>query len=185
MEALVYLRVRPGLVPSVATALPARGVRRAVIVVGDWDVLALAEGPDMTAIASTILGSIHQIEGVERTLSVPIVPIDRIGDLGGGFGMVRPPMLAPGDACYVHIKASPGAVPGVVERLSELDDVSGVAAIAGEYDVLAEIRHPWEIASGVVLEQIHTLPGVLSTHTMVGVPYEEPEEDRDQFSAWS
>jgi len=37
----------------------------------------------------------------------------------------------------------------------------------------------------VVLEQIHALPGVRSTKTLVSIQYEEPDEDRDQFSAWS
>jgi hypothetical protein len=29
------------------------------------------------------------------------------------------------------------------------------------------------------------LPGVVSTDTLVSIDYEEPEEDRDQFSAWT
>ena len=42
-----------------------------------------------------------------------------------------------------------------------------------------------EVASAVVLEQIHGLPGVVSTNTLVSFPYEEPDDDRDQFSSWS
>jgi DNA-binding Lrp family transcriptional regulator len=185
VEALVYVRVRPGMVPSVAVELRARGIRRAVIVVSDWDVLALAEGSDMQSIARNVIGSLHQIDGIEQTLTVPIVPTDRIGDLGGGFAMISPPTLTPGDACYVHVRAGPGAVPGIVERLSEMDDVAGVAALAGDYDVVAEIRAPWEVASGVVLESIHQIPGVVATKTMVAVDYDEPDDDRDQFSTWS
>ena len=50
---------------------------------------------------------------------------------------------------------------------------------------MACVAQPWEVASGVVLEEIHSLPGVISTNTLVSVIYEEPEEDRDQFSAWT
>jgi hypothetical protein len=37
----------------------------------------------------------------------------------------------------------------------------------------------------VILEEIHGLPGVVSTDTLVSIVYEEPEEDRDQFSSWT
>jgi hypothetical protein len=46
------------------------------------------------------------------------------------------------------------------------------------------IPQQWEVASGIVIEQLHGLPGVVSTETLVAIRYEEPEEDRDQFSAW-
>ena len=50
---------------------------------------------------------------------------------------------------------------------------------------MACIPEPWEVASAIVLDKIHALPGVRSTSTLVSVDYEEPEEDRDQFSSWS
>lgn len=182
MEAFLYLRVRPGMVGRVAAELPAKpGVRRATIVVGDWDVIALIEGTTMSAIASTVLAQVHAMEGVERTLTAPLVPPDRIGM---GFAAPPQPSVAPGEACYVHVRAQAGAVEGLVERLADIDDVSGVAVTGGPFDLVAEIRQPWEIASGTILSQVQALPGVESTTTMVGVEYEEPEEDRDKFSAW-
>jgi hypothetical protein len=63
--------------------------------------------------------------------------------------------------------------------------VSGAAVLGGPWDLIACVAEPWEIASAVVLDQIHSLPGVRSTSTLVSVDYEEPEEDRDQFSSWS
>jgi hypothetical protein len=62
--------------------------------------------------------------------------------------------------------------------------VSGVAVTGGRFDLVAEIRQPWELASGTVIS-VRALPGVSATTTMVGVAYEEPEEDRDQFSSWT
>jgi DNA-binding Lrp family transcriptional regulator len=85
----------------------------------------------------------------------------------------------------VHIKAQAGAAAGLAERLSEISDVSGVAVLGGDYDLLVCVAQPWEVASGVILEQIHALPGIVSTNTLVSITYEEPEEDRDQFSTWS
>jgi hypothetical protein len=101
-----------------------------------------------------------------------------------GWNAPDPPAII-GDACYVHIKAEAGAAAGIAERLGELSDVSGVAVLGGEYDLLACVAQPWEVASGTILEEIHALPGVVSTDTLVSLVYEEPEEDRDQFSAWT
>jgi DNA-binding Lrp family transcriptional regulator len=183
MDAYVYLRTRPGTTARVATTLPTvPGVRRAVIVVGPWDVLAVVEGADLEQIATVVLSRVHQAEGIERTLTVPVVPPDRLAP--GGFGAPIPPALIAG-ACYVHIQADPGAAPGIAERLAELEDVSGVAVTGGAYDLLACVAQPWEVASGTILERIHALPGVRSTSTLVSIAYEEPEEDRDQFSAWT
>lgn len=183
MEAFLYVRARPGTVERVATEVAGTtGVRRATIVVGDWDVLALVEAATMSAIASAVLAHVHSIDGVQRTMTAPLVPPDRVGM---GFAAPPQPSLAPGEACYVHVRAEAGAVEGLLERLAEIDEISGVAVTGGRFDLVAEIRQPWELASGTVLSVVRALPGVISTTTMVGVEYEEPEEDRDQFSAWT
>ena len=45
---------------------------------------------------------------------------------------------------------------------------------------------PWEVASGVVLEEFHGAPRRrVEPSTLVSIAYEEPDEDRDQFSAWT
>jgi DNA-binding Lrp family transcriptional regulator len=182
MDAYVYLRVAPGRVPDVMNRLAtANGVRRAVTVVGEWDVMALVEGGDLAAVAKLVLSQVHQLEGVVRTYTAPVVPPDRVGI---GWGMQATTPVPIGDACFVHVRAAAGAVAGLVERLSESDDISGVAVLGGRYDLMVAIPQPWEIASGIVIEQLHGLPGVVSTETLVAIRYEEPDEDRDQFSAW-
>jgi DNA-binding Lrp family transcriptional regulator len=191
VEAFLYVRTSAGTAAGSAARVAAEimtkpGIRRAVAVIGAWDVLAIAEGVDMRAIAATVLGHVQPLDEVERTLTAPLVPSDQLGALGGGFGITRPPQLTPGDACFVHIKAQAGTVPALYERLGENEAIAGLAAIAGEFDLVAEIRGPWEVASGIILEQIQALPGILSTTTMIGVDYDgREEEDRDQFSAWS
>jgi hypothetical protein len=37
----------------------------------------------------------------------------------------------------------------------------------------------------VIIEQVHPIPGIVATSTLVSIAYEEPDEDRDQFSTWS
>jgi DNA-binding Lrp family transcriptional regulator len=182
MDAYVYLRTEPGTLPTVISQLAVtQGVRSAVAVVGAWDVLALADGPDLTTIANTVLGRIHHIKGVTNTLTAPVVPPDRVG-IAGWSNPTSPALVR--DACYVQIKAETGAAAGLAEKLSELPDVSGVAVLGGEFDLLVCVAQPWEIASGVILEQIHVLPGIVETSTLVSVNYEGSDEDRDQFSAW-
>ncbi len=186
MDAFVYLRVHPGRVEDVVVQLQAtKGIRAAVTVIGDWDVLAAAHGPDLQSIAEVVVRQVHRIEGVERTVTAPVVPGDVLGLAGGGL-RTPVPMQQHGDACFVHVRAAPGTAPGLVEALASLEDVSAVALIAGEYDVIAEVPYPWEQAARVIVDHVIPLPGVLSTKTLVAVPYLEPEdEDRDQFSAWT
>ena len=182
MEAYVYLQVSPGAVLQVVNQLASKsGVRRAVTVVGEWDVMALVEGPDLASIGQIVLAQLHHIEGVQRTYTAPVVPPDRIGI---GWSMQATTPVPINDACFVHVRAEAGAVGGLVERLSESDEISGVAVLGGRYDLMVAIPQPWEIASGIIIEQLHGLPGVVSTETLVAIRYEEPEEDRDQFSAW-
>jgi DNA-binding Lrp family transcriptional regulator len=183
MDAYVYLRISPGSMSHVLAALSSKqGVRRAVPVVGDWDVLVHADGPDLGTIGSVVLSELHHVAGVQRTLTRPVVPPDRIGVTGFG-GPKPPPIIA--DACYVHIRAESGAAAGIAERLAEIPDVAGVAVLGGEWDLLTCVAHPWEIASGVILDQIHAIPGLIATSTLVSIEYQESDEDRDQFSAWS
>ena len=186
MDAFVYLRVHPGRVEDVVVQLQAtKGIRAAVTVVGDWDAVAAVHGPDLTSIAEVVVRQIHRIDGIERTVTTPVVPGDVIGLAGGGL-RTPVPMQQHGDACFVQVRAAPGAATGLVEALAALEDVSAVALVAGDHDVLAEIPYPWGQASRVIVDSILPLPGVLTTKTLVAVPHLEPEdEDRDQFSAWT
>ena len=183
MDAYVYVRAEPGKVIEVLNGLSAKqGVRRGVVVIGDGDLLVHAEGPDLATVASVVLSEIHNLPGVVATTTAPVVPPDRIGVTG--FGGPKPPPIVP-NACYVHIRAEAGAAAGIAERLGDLEDVAGVAVLGGEWDLLACIAHPWEVGSGVIIEQVHPIPGIVATNTLVSIAYEEPDEERDRFSTWS
>ncbi len=176
MEAYVYLRAEPGRVEDVVIELAGKhGVRHAVPVLGEWDVMVAVEGADFQHIARTVLREIHPLEGVTRAYTAPVVPLGMMG-IGGGWAVPRIPMHHEGEACYVHICAAAGAVVGIVESLTQIEEVSGIAVLAGRYDVLAEIPLPWEEASRVILEAIHAIPGVTATNTAIGVPVPETED---------
>jgi hypothetical protein len=183
MDAYVYVRAEPGKVADVLNGLSGKqGVRRGVVVVGAWDLLVHAEGPDLATVASVVLAEIHNLPGVVATATAPVVPPDRIGVTG--FGGPKPPPIVP-NACYVHIKAEAGAAAGIAERLGDLEDVAGVAVLGGAWDLLACIAQPWEVGSGVIIEQVHPIPGIVATNTLVSIAYEEPDDDRDRFSTWN
>lgn len=184
MEAFVYVRARPGKVEDVYTQIrAAKGVRHADIVVGDWDVLAAVYGADLPAIALGVLRYIHRIDGVSQTMTTPVVPPDVIGLAGSG--LVAVPMQRTGEACFVRIRTVPGKTTHIFEELAEMDEIAGVALVAGEEDVVVEIPHPWDRSAGMVLEQIQGIDGVLATNTLVALPPLPAEDpDRDQFSAW-
>lgn len=184
MDAYVYLQVKPGTMHEVLAGITSNSqAHRAIAVVGAWDVMMHVEGPDLVTIANQVLSEIHHVPGIVRTLTAPVVPPDRIG-IAGWVTPKAPAII--GDACYVHIRAEAGAAAGIAERLGEMTDlVSGVAVLGGEYDLMVCVAQAWEVASGVILEKIQPLPGVISTDTLISIAYEEPEDDRDQFSAWT
>ena len=116
--------------PEVLAALSSKqGVRSAVAVVGEWDILVHAEGPDLETIAKVVLSDLHHVPGVTATATAPVVPADRIGVTG--FGGPKPPPIIP-NACYVHIRAEAGAAAGIAERLADMGDVAGVAVLGGD-----------------------------------------------------
>jgi DNA-binding Lrp family transcriptional regulator len=95
-------------------------------------------------------------------------------------------MQEPGPACFVHVKASPGAAARVADTIAGVEEVSAVAMIAGDHDLIVEIPFPWEQAAPVIVNRLLPIDGIEDTRTLVAILFPGPgEEDRDQFSAWS
>jgi len=152
-------------------------------VIGDWDVLAALHAPSLNAIAEAVARDVHRIDGVLHG-DRPRVPGDVLGIAGGGLR--RPvPLQRRGEACFVHVRAAPGAAAHVVDAIGELEDVAAVALIAGEYDLIVEVPYAWEQAARVIVGDLRSLEGIAATRTLVAITELEPEDDRDQFSAWS
>jgi DNA-binding Lrp family transcriptional regulator len=187
MDAFVYLRVRPGALEEVVLQLGnVAGVRSAVGVVGEWDVLAALQGPDLLGIAEEVVRGIHRIDGVERTMTAPVVPAEVFTRPGEGSRTPIPMQAEEAAACYVQVRASFGSASHLVETIAGIEEISAVAIIAGAYDLLVEIPLPWEQAAPVIVNRLLPLDGVQETRTLVAFRFATPdEEDRDQFSAWS
>ncbi|GAA3426597.1 Lrp/AsnC family transcriptional regulator [Streptosporangium sandarakinum] len=68
----------------------------------------------------------------------------------------------------VHITAEVDRIPEVAQTIAELDGVSEVYSITGEYDLMAMVRVPsYEEIAEVIPGRINKVPGVLHTETNV------------------
>ncbi|MEU9885470.1 Lrp/AsnC ligand binding domain-containing protein [Sphaerisporangium sp. NPDC051011] len=66
----------------------------------------------------------------------------------------------------VHIKAEVDRIPEVAETIAELDGVSEVYSITGDYDLVAMVRVPhYDEIAEVIPGRINKVAGVLATET--------------------
>ncbi|RJL31426.1 Lrp/AsnC family transcriptional regulator [Bailinhaonella thermotolerans] len=68
----------------------------------------------------------------------------------------------------VHIKTDVAQIPEVAQTIAELEGVSEVYSITGDYDLLAMVRVPrYEQIAEVVPARLNKVPGVLHTETHI------------------
>ncbi|GAA0414770.1 transcriptional regulator [Acrocarpospora corrugata] len=68
----------------------------------------------------------------------------------------------------VHINADVDRIPEVAQSIAELDGVSEVYSITGEFDLLAMVRvSDYEQIAEVVPGRLNKVPGVLHTETHI------------------
>ncbi|MDR8413876.1 Lrp/AsnC ligand binding domain-containing protein [Nonomuraea sp. 3-1Str] len=68
----------------------------------------------------------------------------------------------------VHINAEVDRIPEVAQTIAEIDGVSEVYSITGEYDLLAMVRvAAYEEIAEVVPGRLNKVPGVLHTETHI------------------
>ncbi|MEV4090753.1 Lrp/AsnC family transcriptional regulator [Streptosporangium saharense] len=68
----------------------------------------------------------------------------------------------------VHINAEVDRIPEVAQTIAELDGVSEVYSITGEYDLLAIVRVPaYEQVAEVIPGRLNKVDGVLRTETHI------------------
>ena len=80
-------------------------------------------------------------------------------DTAGGMSVIT---------AIVHINAEVDRIPEVAEKIAEIDGVSEVYSITGEYDLLAMVRvRSYEEIAEVVPGRLNKVPGVLHTETHV------------------
>ncbi|MBB2911888.1 DNA-binding Lrp family transcriptional regulator [Streptosporangium becharense] len=68
----------------------------------------------------------------------------------------------------VHINAEVDKIPEVAQTIAEIDGVSEVYSITGEYDLLAMVRvTAYEEIAEVIPGRLNKVPGVLHTETHI------------------
>jgi DNA-binding Lrp family transcriptional regulator len=69
---------------------------------------------------------------------------------------------------FVLINSAPDRTAELAEALAELDDVSEVYSVSGEFDLIAVVRvREHEELADVVTKEIARLPGIVRTRTLI------------------
>ena len=84
---------------------------------------------------------------------------------------------------FVMINSRPDRTASLAEELAELDDVSEVYSVSGDYDLVAvvRVRHHDDLAD-VVTRHLASLKGIVRTHTLVA---SRAYSRRDLESLWA
>lgn len=70
MNAFVLIEARAGKVKSILDGIKKlTGVKAVHAVIGPYDIIAYVEAGDLKALGDLVVGKIHAIDGVERTLT--------------------------------------------------------------------------------------------------------------------
>jgi len=72
---------------------------------------------------------------------------------------------------YVLIEAEVGKTGELLEAVRKLAGVRSADSVTGPYDVVAVVEVADLDATGSVVKQIHSVPGICKTTTCVGVKY--------------
>lgn len=76
MQAYILIEATIGRSREVARALKAvPGVKESYLIMGPYDVVAIVEGHDASAVGNTVTGAIHKIPGISRTVTCLAVGI--------------------------------------------------------------------------------------------------------------
>jgi DNA-binding Lrp family transcriptional regulator len=71
-------------------------------------------------------------------------------------------------AVFVMLKVEPGALHSVSEAIADLEIVSELYSVVGEYDLIAKIYvESFEQLAEIVNDRIHTVPHLRETKTVI------------------
>lgn len=97
--------------------------------------------------------------------------LDRLVEAGvveGFTARVNPELAGLGTSAYVLVSVEQNAWHDVHDALAALPEVEHVALIAAEWDIIALVRARDNASlRSVVFEQVHPIPGVKSTRTLL------------------
>jgi DNA-binding Lrp family transcriptional regulator len=73
-KAYVLIKTRVGETATVREALAHNpNIRTADVIIGPYDVIALVEADDLNAIGSVVMRFVHEVSGVENTITCPVI----------------------------------------------------------------------------------------------------------------
>lgn len=73
-KAYVLIKTRVGDTTAVREALARNpNIRTADVIIGPYDVIALVEAEDLNAIGSVVMRFVHEVTGVENTITCPVI----------------------------------------------------------------------------------------------------------------
>lgn len=82
----------------------------------------------------------------------------------------------------VLVRAEPSLVPQVAQRLAEVEGVTEVYSVSGDWDLVVIVRVPeYEMIASVVTETFPTVPGIQRTQTLTAF---RAYSRRDLQQAW-
>ena len=82
----------------------------------------------------------------------------------------------------VLVRAEPALIPQVAQRLAEVDGVTEVYSVSGEWDLVVIVRVPeYEMIASVVTETFPTVQGIQRTMTLTAF---RAYSRRDLQQAW-
>ena len=82
----------------------------------------------------------------------------------------------------VLVRAEPALIPQVAQRLAEVEGVTEVYSVSGEWDLVVIVRVPeYGMIASVVTETFPTVPGIQRTQTLTAF---RAYSRRDLQQAW-
>ena len=73
-RAYVLIKTRVGETSTVRSKLAANeNIRIADVIIGPYDILALVEADDLNAIGTVVMRFVHEVGGVENTITCPVI----------------------------------------------------------------------------------------------------------------
>ena len=73
-RAYVLIKTRVGETSTVRDKLAHNeNIRTADVIIGPYDILALVEAEDLNAIGSVVMRFVHEVGGVENTITCPVI----------------------------------------------------------------------------------------------------------------
>lgn len=72
---------------------------------------------------------------------------------------------------YVLIESEAGKTGDVVQGIQKVEGVKSADSVTGSYDVVATVEVADLDAVGALVKQLHSVPGIFKTTTLIAVKY--------------